>query len=96
MKLCDDRFVVKNITISIDDDLYHAARIKAAQQETSISGLFRNFLIRLTTDESAETEFRRLAREEQELRAELQARRIGLKPERNLSRDELHDRDALR
>jgi plasmid stability protein len=87
---------MKNITISIDDDLYRQARMKAAEQSTSISALFRNFLIRLTTGESAESEFQRLAREEQELRAELHARRLGLKPEHNRSRDELHDPDALR
>jgi plasmid stability protein len=87
---------MKNITVSIDDDLYRAARIKAAQQSTSISGLFRDFLVQLTADESGETGFQRLAREEQELRAELRARRIGLSPGHNLSRDELHNRDALR
>ncbi|PAW65185.1 MAG: hypothetical protein B9S38_15565 [Verrucomicrobiia bacterium Tous-C4TDCM] len=87
---------MKNITISIDDDLYRQARMKAAEQSTSVSALFRDFLIRLTVDESAETEFQRLAREELELRAELRARRLGLKPEHNLSRDELHDRHALR
>lgn len=87
---------MKNITISIDDDLYRQARMKAAEQSTSISALFRKFLIRLTVGEAAETEFQRLAREEQELRAELRARRIGLNPAYNLSRDELHDRDALR
>jgi hypothetical protein len=87
---------MKNITISIDDDLYRQARMKAAEQSTSISALFRSFLIRLTADESAENEFQRLAREEQELRAELRTRRLGLKPEHSLSRDELHDRHALR
>jgi hypothetical protein len=87
---------MKNITISIEDDLYRQARMKAAEQSTSISALFKTFLIRLTMDESAETEFQRLAREEQELRAELRARRIGLNPAHNLSRDELHDRHALR
>ncbi|TLD72575.1 hypothetical protein FEM03_00425 [Phragmitibacter flavus] len=87
---------MKNITVSIDDELYRAARIKAAEQSTSISGLFKTFLIRLTSDETAETEFQRLAREEQELRAELRARRLGLNPAHNLSRTELHDRDALR
>jgi len=87
---------MKNITVSIDDDLYRAARIKAAEQSTSISGLFKTFLVGLTRDGSAESEFQRLAREEQELRAELRARRLGLKPEFNLSRDELHDRHALR
>ena len=87
---------MKNITISIDDDLYRQARMKAAEQSTSISALFRNFLIRLTVGESAESEFQRLAREEQELFAELDAKGIGLNPAHNLTRDELHDRDALR
>ena len=87
---------MKNITISMDDDLYRRARMKAAEQGTSISVLFRDFLIRLTVEGSAETEFERLAREEQELRAELGGRRLGLKPEHNLSRDELHERHALR
>ncbi len=87
---------MKNITISIDDDLYRQARMKAAEQSTSISALFKNFLIRLTVNEAAETEFQRLAREEQDLRTELRARRLGLNPLHNLSRDELHDRHALR
>jgi len=87
---------MKNITVSIDDELYRAARIKAAEQATSISGLFKAFLIRLTSDEAAETEFKRLAREEQELRAELRACRLGLNPVHNLTRAELYDRDALR
>lgn len=87
---------MKNITISIDDELYRAARIKAAEQATSISGLFKSFLIRLTTGEGAETEFQRLAREEEELRAELRIRRLCLSPAHNLTRAELHERDALR
>jgi hypothetical protein len=87
---------MKNITISIDEDLYRQARMKAAEQSTSISALFKNFLIRLTVDESAETEFQRLAREEREIFAELRDRRIGLNPAYNLTRDELHDRNTLR
>ena len=87
---------MKNITISIDDDLYGRARMKAAEQGTSISALFRDFLIRLTVGESGETEFERLAREEQELRAELGGRRLGLRAEDNLSREEVHERHALR
>ena len=87
---------MKNITISIDDELYRQARMKAAEQSTSISALFKNFLVRLTVGESAETEFQRLAREEQELFAELDAKGLGLNPAYNLTRDELHDRDALR
>ncbi len=87
---------MKNITISIDEELYRQARIKAAEQSTSISALFKTFLIHLTANEDEETRFQRLAREEQELRAELRASRLGLKPGHSLSRDELHDRHALR
>jgi hypothetical protein len=87
---------MKNITISIDNELHRQARMKAAEQSTSISALFKDFLVRLTVGESAETEFQRLAREERELFAELEAKGIGLNPAYNLTRDELHDRDALR
>ena len=87
---------MKNITIAVDDELYRLARIKAAEHSSSVSALFRAFLIRLTANEGAETEFQRLEREEEELRAELRARRLSLDPGHNLSRDELHDRHALR
>lgn len=87
---------MKNITISVDDELYRAARTKAAEQRTSVSGLFKAYLIHLTAGESAETGFQRLEREEQELRAELRARGLGLSAAHHLSRDELHQRHALR
>lgn len=87
---------MKNITVSIDVDLYREARIKAAEQGTSISALFRNFLIHLTGREASETEFQRLQREEAELRNELRTRRIGLNPVHNLTRDELHERHEIR
>jgi predicted CopG family antitoxin len=86
---------MKNITISVDDELYRLARIKAAEQSTSISALFKAFLIRLTGSEAAESEFQRLEREEQELRAELRTRRLSLNPAHNLSREELHNRHAF-
>lgn len=53
-------------------------------------------LRRQARDVSAETEFQRLAREEQELRAELDAKGLGLNPANNLTRDEVHDHHALR
>ena len=87
---------MKNVTISVEDELYRSARIKAAEQSTSISALFRAFLIRLTNAETMESEFQRLKREEDELRTELRSRRLGLNPTHNLSREELHSRHALR
>lgn len=87
---------MKNITITLDDEVYRQARIKAAEQSTSISALFKAFLIRLTKMDQGESEFQRLAREEEELREELRAKRLSLNPAHNLSRDELHSRDAIR
>lgn len=87
---------MKNITISVDNELYRKARIKAAEQSTSVSALFRDYLVLLTTGGDTETEFQRLQREEEELRAELRARRMGLSVAHNIPREELHDRHALR
>ncbi len=87
---------MKNITVSVDDEVYRLARIRAAEQSTSVSALVKRYLNSLTGRDKEETEFERLAREEEELRAELSARRLGLNPAHNLSRADLHDRDALR
>ncbi len=89
---------VKNITISLDDDLYRKARIKAAERDTSVSALVKNHLLRLIagTDETGQSEFDRRLAQEQVLRTRLFAAGKGLRSTDNLSREELHDRDALR
>ncbi len=43
---------MKNITVSVDDDLYHAARLEAAKQRKSLSALVREFLAGLQTSSS--------------------------------------------
>ncbi len=35
---------MKNVTIAIDDDTYHAARVEAAKRKTSISAVVRTLL----------------------------------------------------
>ena len=44
---------MKNITVSVDDELYHEARVEAARQRKSLSALVREFLVglRLTAAE---------------------------------------------
>lgn len=37
-------FSVKNITVSVDDALYHAARVAAAQRQTNVTALLRGYL----------------------------------------------------
>lgn len=78
---------MKNITVSVDEDTYRRARIKAAERDTSISALVRDYLRSLSDEESA---FDRLARKEQEL-----YERVGdFSEAHNLPRDRLHERDA--
>ena len=50
---------MKNITVSVDDDVHRRARIKAADDGTSVSAAVRDFLIRWSGEES---EFDRLKR----------------------------------
>ena len=76
---------MKNITVSVDDETYRRARIKAAEQDTSVSALVRGFLAGLA---QAETEFERLKREEKELRARIK----GFSASDRLPREDLYDR----
>ncbi len=76
---------MKNITVTVDDDTYRRARIKAAAEDTSVSAVVRRFLIEFA---ASETEFERLKREEQELRAQISTFRAADR----LSRDDIHAR----
>lgn len=77
---------MKNITVSLDDETYRRARIKAAEQDTSVSALVKAFLGTLG---SSESEAERLKREERVLRERIGAFRAAEK----LSRDDIHERD---
>ena len=41
-----------NITLSVDDETYRAARIDAAQQNATVSGIVRQFLRSLTATQT--------------------------------------------
>ena len=83
---CD---IVKNITVAVPEDIYRKARVKAAELDTSVSALVREFLVNLGSDESDFDRRKRLQDEVLETIKFFRARD-------RLSRDELHDRDALR
>jgi predicted CopG family antitoxin len=78
---------VKNITVSVDDETYRRARMKAAEQDTSVSALVRRFLAGLAQEES---DVERLKREERALRARIKTFRAADR----LSRDDAHARGA--
>lgn len=77
---------MKNITVSVDEDIYRRARIKAAERDTSVSALVKNFLVELSLEEP---DTGRLEREERELRTRIRAFTAG----NRLSREDAHRRD---
>jgi plasmid stability protein len=78
---------MKNVTVSLDDETYRNARVRAAELGTSISALVRRFLTDLG---SSESHLARLKREERALRSQVPR---GFSARHNLPRDRLHDRD---
>jgi hypothetical protein len=78
---------VKNVTVSLDDAIYHRARVAAAERGTSLSALVRVYLEELG---SGESESDRLKKAERGLRAMIGDFRGG----KGLSREQLHERDA--
>ncbi len=76
---------VKNITVSVDDEIYRRARVKAAASGASVSRLVRSFLVAFAREE---TEFDRLKREEQALRDQI----VEFSAGDRLSREAVHAR----
>jgi len=83
---------VKNITVTVDDELYRMARVKAAERDTSVSSLVRDFLKSLSDGES---DFDRRKRLQDEVLASLGAD-DGFRAGDRMSRDEVHIRRAVR
>ena len=76
---------MKNITVTVDDDIYRRARVKAAERDTSVSALVKHFLVELAAGES-DTE--RLKREERALRERIATFRAADR----MPREDLHRR----
>ena len=76
---------MKNITVSLDDESHRRARMRAAEQDTSVSAMVRRFLLDVG---ASETEADRLKREEARLRDTIKSFRAGDR----VGRDDLHRR----
>jgi len=79
---------MRNITVSVPEDVYRQARIKAAEQGESVSALVAQFLSRLS---DTDDRFERLQAQQEEVLAEIESFRAGDR----LGREQVHDR-ALR
>ena len=83
---------VKNITVSVPDELYHNARVKAAEQGTTVSAIVRKNLEALTSGQDKSQSLLQRIREFRD------SRQNGphFSASSRLSREETHDRNALR
>ena len=79
---------MKNITVSVQDEVYQRARIKAAELNTSVSALVQAFLSKLTEEES---DLERRKRLQRETLASIHA----FSADDRLSREQVHERHAL-
>jgi len=80
---------VKNITVSVPDEVYRKARIRAAERNTSVSGLVRDLLLQVAEQDERRRHLLETIEAVREANPNFTATDL-------LSRDELHDRDALR
>ncbi len=76
---------MRNITVAVPDDVYHDARIRAAERGSSVSALVREFLTSLS---EREREFSRLEDRQRQVQGEIDRFRARDR----LERDEIHDR----
>lgn len=84
VNLCYAQFV-RNITVSVPEDIYRIARIRAAERGRSVSALVSEYLRSLSRQDA---EFERLAAQERDVLDEITRFRAGDR----LGRDALHAR----
>ncbi len=79
------RAAVRNITLSVPDDVYRSARIRAAERGSSVSSLVAEYLRSLS---KREAEFSRLEAQQRQVQEEIDQ----FSARDRLTRDELHTR----
>ena len=95
---------MKNITLSVDEKTYRLARIRAAELDTSVSALVRDYLRHLAEPDAegeasagpGESIYQRRCRLLREVLADFDGQGIGLRMSENLPREALYDRAAAR
>lgn len=78
---------MRNITVTVSEEVYRKAKIRAAEFDTSVSALVRDFLERAAQTES---DWRR------RLQDKVLATVTRFRAADRVSRDEAHDRRAIR
>lgn len=76
---------MRNITVSVPDGVYRAARMRAAERDTSVSALVADYLANLS---GSDAEFGRLEDQQRRIVSEIKRFRASDR----LERVDLHDR----
>ena len=84
--------LMKTITVSVEDALYRQARIAAAEANTSVTGLVREFLTVLTTVAHTSERDGTASSAILETIDRIRSRHPGFNPAARLDREELHAR----
>ena len=87
---------MQNITVSVDDETYRLSRIVADENGTSVQAMVREYLNNMARNRASSLSFEELEKDQGELIDSIVKAGGGLNPHENLSRDALHDRNALR
>ena len=96
---------MKNITVSVDEETHRLARIRAAELETSVSALVRNYLRGLSLGRHAEpgvgsrpmeTPRERRRRLMNEVFEDIRSTRSGFSASDNGPREDLYERRGIR
>ena len=90
---------MKNITVSVDEEVHRLARIRAAERDTSVPALVRDYLRCLAMGRVDGTMANEATMDVEELRrrrlrdvlADIRASTGGFKAADNLARDQLYD-----
>ena len=80
---------MKNITVSLSEDIYRRARIKAAERDTCVSALVREYLEKLAAEES---DFENRKRLQDEVLSSI----TRFSAADRLDRDKVHERGEVR
>lgn len=75
------------------DDVYDAARRRAAEARTSVSALVREYLVRIASQGSV---YEGLLSDQEEVLRRVHERATGYSAHDRMNRSDVHDRDALR
>ena len=87
---------MRNITVSVDEETHRLARIRAAELDTSVSALVRDYLKGLACGRLVEKPRERRRRIMNEVFEEIRTTRSGFNSSENVPREALYERRAVR